>query len=74
MKLLEILWGRPFFFLVIIEHCCVFSNTVADPGEAHPLIFRSNWGLKGQKISVGGFPLSQGLRDPPLKHYINFCL
>ena len=52
----------------------MFSNTVADPGEAHPLIFRSNWGLKGQNISVGGFPLSQGLRDPPLKHYINFCL
>ena len=57
----------------------MFSNTVADPGEAHPLIFRSKWGLKGQKMSVGGggggggFPLSQGL-DPPLKHSINFCL
>ena len=60
MKLREILWGRPFFFLVIIEHCCIFSNTVADPGEANPLISGSNWGLKSQKISLGGFPLISG--------------
>lgn len=59
MKLREILWGRPFIFLVIIEHRCMFSNTVADPGEARPLTFRSNCGLKGQTF-LWGLPVISG--------------
>ena len=39
--------------------------SVADPGEVWaPLIFRPNWGLKGQKIFLdSALPLSQGQDD-----------
>ena len=69
MKLREILWGRPFFVLVIVEHCCMFSNTVADPGEAHPLIFRSNLGSEGPKNFFGGLPLISGSESAAVTFY-----